>query len=66
MKDVLFNLALIDTLNFCKDNDIDCSGSHLRKDGRGFSYSLIQTETGKTLVTVTFSKSCVPTHTNTR
>lgn len=62
MKDVLFNLALIDTTQFCLKNGIDCAGSHLEKAGRGFNYSLIKDETGKVLVTVTFSKYQVPIH----
>lgn len=62
MKDVLFNLALIDTLNFCKANYIDPSGSHLEKDGRGYTYSLIRDTDNAKLVTVTFSKNSVPVH----
>jgi hypothetical protein len=62
MKEILFNLALIDTINFCKTNNIDCSGTHLIKNGRGFKYSLVQDNTNRALVTVTFSKDSVPTH----
>ena len=57
---ILFNLALLDTTNFCLDNSIDCSGTHLVKDGRGFSYTL--TRDDKPVVGVTFHKSSVPTH----
>ena len=62
MKEVLFNLALIDTTNFCKENKIDCSGTHLVKNGRGFKYSLVKDTTGKAIVTVCFNKNSVPTH----
>jgi hypothetical protein len=62
MKEILFNLALLDTINFCKANNIDCSGTHLFKYPRRQSYALLQNETGKALVTVTFHKSSVPTH----
>lgn len=62
MNEILFNLALIDATNFCKDNGIDCAGSHLVKDGRGYSYTLIHSESGRRIVTVTFHKTSVPTH----
>lgn len=62
MKEILFNLALIDTLNFCKENKIDCSGTHLVKNGRGFKYGLVKDTTGKSIVTVCFNKNSVPTH----
>lgn len=63
MKDILYNLALSDTTNFCIHNGIDCSGSYLVKDGRGFTYNLVRYSDNKTLVTVTFHKAQVPTHT---
>lgn len=62
MKEILFNLAMIDTINFCKRNDIDCSGSHLYKYPRRFTYALLNTATGRALVTVTFHKNQVPTY----
>lgn len=62
MKEILFNLAMIDTNNFCKDNDIDCSGTHLVKYPRRFTYALVKNETGRVIVTTTFYKSSVPTH----
>lgn len=60
MKEVLFNLALLDATNFCLDNGIDCSGTHLVKDGRGFSYTLMRDDAP--VLGVTFHKSSVPTH----
>lgn len=62
MKDILLNLALIDVMSFCKEQNIDCSGTHLVKDGRGFKYTLVKSLDGRALVTVTFHKSHVPTH----
>jgi len=62
MKDILYNLALIDTTSFCRENNIDCSGTHLAKAGRGFTYSLVRTSTGRPVVTVWFHKTSVPTH----
>lgn len=62
MNEILFNLALIDATNFCTENGIDCAGSHLVKDGRGFSYTLIHGASGRPIVTVTFHKSSVPSH----
>ena len=66
MKDILYNLALLDTINYCKENNIDCSGTNLWKAGRGYTYVLAKSENGKiggkSLVSVTFHKSQVPTH----
>lgn len=62
MKEILYNLALIDTINFCKANNIDCSGSHLYKYPRRFTYALLRSKTGQEIVTVTFHKSSIPTH----
>lgn len=62
MKEILENLALIDLTNFCRDNGIDCSDTHLTKNGRGFNYSLVQGIAGRALVTVSFSKNSVPSH----
>jgi hypothetical protein len=62
MEKILFNLALIDTINFCKENKIDCSGSHLYKYPRKYTYALLSDKTGKALVTVTFYKNRTPSH----
>lgn len=63
MKEILYNLALIDTINFCKEKGIDCSNTHLYKYPRRFTYALLNSETGRSIVTVTFYKNAVPTHT---
>lgn len=60
MKEILFNLALIDAITFCKENDIDCSGTHLYKYPRRFTYALVD-DTGRAIITTTFYKNRVPT-----
>ena len=62
MKDILQNLALIDTAQFCIKNKIDCSGSHLVKYPHRQTYALCSDKTGRAIVTVTFYKSSTPTH----
>lgn len=62
MNKILLNLALIDLNNYCKTQNIDNEGSHIKKDGRGYKYSLISYETGKPLVSVIFTKNTVPIH----
>ncbi len=67
MKDILFNLALIDTINFCKAHNIPANGrngngSHLVKYPRRWTYALVESDTGRAIVTVTFYKNQVPTH----
>lgn len=62
MKEVLLNLALIESINFCKENKIDCSGTHIHKYPRRFVYALVKDENGKAIVTTTFYKNRVPSH----
>jgi len=62
MKKILENLALIHLIEFGKENNIDISGTHLTKNGRGFAWSLCKDETGYNLLTVRFHKSSVPTY----
>ena len=62
MKEILSNLALIDAITYCKGNAIDCSGTHLVKYPRRFTYALVKDETGRAILTTTFHKSSVPTH----
>ena len=62
MEKILFNLALIDTIAFCKDNDIDCSDSHLVKYPRRWTYALCHDKDNRAIVTVTFYKNQTPTH----
>jgi len=63
MKEILQNLALIDLINYCKTNNIDCSGTHLVKYPRRFTYAIVRDINGLSIATVTFYKSSVPTHT---
>ena len=60
MKNIISNLALIHVMKYCKENNIDCSGSHLEKYPRKYKYSLIKDLTGKSIATVIFHKSSVP------
>lgn len=65
--DILTNLALIDLNNFCRKNGIDISGTSVWKVPRKYTYVLAQIkdgklEGGKSLASVTFHKSSVPTH----
>jgi hypothetical protein len=63
MKDILSNLALIDLTNFCTEHGLHSSeGSHLVKNGRGFTYTLVNHDTLKPIASVTFHKHQVPTH----
>lgn len=63
MKQILHNLALVDAINFCKEQNIDCSGTYLYKYPRRFTYALLRSKDGKAIVTTTFHKNQVPTHT---
>lgn len=66
MREILYNLALIDTTNYCKENNIDCSGTYLYKQPRKQTYILTrfgqEPELYTMLVSVTFHKNQVPTH----
>ena len=62
MKEILSNLALLENIKFCKENKIDCSGTHLYKMPRKYHYYLVNDETGKALVVTIFHKSQVPSH----
>lgn len=62
MKEILFNLAMIDCLNFCKKHGIDPSGTHLYKTPRGHTYTLVRDEDSRPLVAVAFTADSVPQH----
>jgi len=62
MEQILYNLAMIDLINFCKQQKINCSGTHTIKAKRGYKYTLIKTNNGKPLVDVLFHKNQTPTH----
>jgi len=59
MKDHLRNLANILAIQFCVENDIDCSGSHINKHPRKQMYVLMGK---KPVMTITFHKTSVPTY----
>lgn len=63
MQVILQNLALWLLIDFCKANGIDCAGTYIKKDGRGFTYSLRDQATGTRIIAqVTFHKNSVPTY----
>lgn len=38
MNEILQNMANLLLIDYCRANNIDCSGTYCTKDGRGFSY----------------------------
>lgn len=63
MKEVLLNLANRELLEFCKENGIDPSGTHVEKMGRGYRYKLVRDAhpfTTVPYVSVLFSKNNTP------
>ena len=60
MEQIIKNIALLDTLNFCKSHNIDPSGTHIHKYPRRFTYALVRISDGKALVTVTYYKNQAP------
>lgn len=64
MNQILANMALMMLTEFCVANNINCSGTYVKKEGRGFTYSLRDQETGqRQIASITFHKSQVPTFT---
>ena len=62
MKEILSNLAMLDLLQFCEQNAIDPSGTHVYKYPRAQRYALVRDVDGRALVTVSFYKNQVPHH----
>lgn len=62
MKDVLENMALLKAIDVCKEHKIDCSGTHIYKYPRRFTYALCKDETNRAVVTVTFYKNRTPSY----
>ena len=62
MKEILYNMANLHLINFCLDNNVDCSDSRTMKVGRGFRYYLVRNDNGRTIATVTFHKQQSPTY----
>jgi len=63
MEQILKNMALHLLVEFCIDNNIDCSGTYCVKDGRGFKYSLRDDATGQIIIAqINFHKSQTPSY----
>ena len=60
MKQILYNLALIESINFCKLQGLDCSGTHLIKAPRGYKYTLLKSDTLKPVASVIFKRNSTP------
>lgn len=62
MQQILLNMANNLLVEFCVTNGLDCSGTYIVKNGRGFTYSLRDNATGqREIAAITFHKSQVPT-----
>ena len=59
MKDILRNIALFTLVDYCKENKIDCAGSHLEYAGR-YKFRLVSDESGQPLASVQYSKHSCP------
>jgi hypothetical protein len=59
-QDILRNLALFQLTDYCRDNGIDCAGSHVIKSGRGYTYHLAYAETSLPIASVTYTKNTPP------
>lgn len=59
MKDILRNIALFALVDYCKENGIKCSGSHLEYAGR-HKFRLVSDKSGQPLASVQYSKSTCP------
>lgn len=60
MKEILSNLANVLLINYCKEHNIDCSGTHLEKVDRKFTYRLMKTETNERVAVAVFRKNTAP------
>lgn len=58
MKEILLNLANWHMIQFCLQNNIDCSNTQVFKQYRGYTYALVRNN--KPIVSVYFSKSSAP------
>lgn len=59
-QEILRNLALFQLTDYCHENGIDCSGSHVFKPGHGYTYHLAYTDTSLPIVSVTYTKNTRP------
>jgi len=62
MNKILYNLALINAMNYCKTNNINCSGTYLVKTPRKFTYTLVKDNKHNTpVISTTYYKNQTPT-----
>ena len=59
MKDIVKNIALFSLTDYCKENQIDCSGSHLEYAGK-FRFNLIKDELMQPIACIQFHKQARP------
>lgn len=60
MQQILKNIALFTLTNYCKDNNIDCTGTYIYKIPYEFRYALLKTETNQPIITITYYKHQAP------
>jgi len=63
MKEILQNIATLELLRYCKDNNIDPSDTYTYKYPRQWIYALVNNETDRAVVTVSLCKNRVPSFT---
>lgn len=65
MNEILLNLAHLMLLNYCREHNINTSGTYCRKQCRGFSYLLWKNDPDDphcpAIARVTFHKNKMPT-----
>ncbi len=49
-------------MNYCKEHKIDCSGTHIFRYHRRYTYALVKSDSCKKILDVTFHKSQIPTY----
>jgi hypothetical protein len=60
MKAILYNLALLTLVDFCRSQKIDCSGTHLFKYPRKWVFSLKSDVDNSDVARVKLSENQVP------
>lgn len=63
MEKILLNLANVLLIEFCKREEIDCSGTKVYKYPRRWTYALVKEVDGRAVATVSFYKNAVPCYT---
>lgn len=62
MDKILLNLANFLLVQYCIDNNIDCSGTYVYKYNRRYMYALLKTDTGKLVVLVKLNNYSTPSY----